>query len=255
MYRENNVVILIAVVLFGFISNSISQTTDSSRNPFQLSGSVDITTKGISTIPSYTLGKPAMIFSMDLGGRLSFEPEFRYSLEGKPWMLLLWGRYDLVDAEKFHLRIGMNPSLVIKDLSAISADSSIQALVLQRSLTNEFYPSYSLTKNIRIGTYYMYVLGFESFAARHKHYLALRFRFLDLKILNQFYVNFSPQIYYLKVDEDHGFFLSSSLDLYRRDFPLSVHALFNKMIQSAIPGSTDFLWNISLRYSFAKKLY
>jgi len=37
----------------------------------------------------FTLGKPAAIFDLSVGNeRLAFEPQFRFSLEGKPWSFI-----------------------------------------------------------------------------------------------------------------------------------------------------------------------
>ena len=110
------------VTLFYFNINSYSQGTEEAEDPFQFSGALSVTNKGISTIPSYTLGKPAMIFSLSMGNKFTFEPEFRYGLSGKPWMVLLWGRYNLVDKDKFQMNIGLNPSLFFRELSAVSKD-------------------------------------------------------------------------------------------------------------------------------------
>jgi hypothetical protein len=40
------------------------------------------------------------------------------------------------------------------------------------------------------------------------------------------------------------------LTLAKNDFPLSISAIFNKAIDTAIVPEDDFTWNISLNYSF-----
>jgi len=37
------------------------------------------------------------------------------------------------------------------------------------------------------------------------------------------------------------------------DFPISIESVINKEIDADILGSKDFVWNISLIYSFGKK--
>ena len=39
----------------------------------------------------------------------------------------------------------------------------------------------------------------------------------------------------------------------KRGFPLSVMAIFNKTIETDITTSKDFVWNLSLIYSFSKQ--
>lgn len=49
-------------------------------------GTASITQNGISLIPSFSLGDPALIFDIKMTkGRSSFEPDMRFALEGKPW--------------------------------------------------------------------------------------------------------------------------------------------------------------------------
>src|SRR6266498_5789817 len=86
---------------------SFSQKTDSTKSISHFSGSVSITNNGISLIPTFSLSKPAAIFNMSVGkSKLSFDPEFAFSLEGKPWYFLFWFRYKLITAEKFRMNVG-----------------------------------------------------------------------------------------------------------------------------------------------------
>lgn len=65
-------------------------------------------------------------------------------------------------------------------------------------------------------------------------------------------MRFSPQVYYLNQDKEDGFYITSTLAFTKRRFPLSVMAIFNKTIETDITGSKDFVWNVSLVYSFSK---
>ena len=100
---------------------SFSQKSDSLRIPNNFSGAVTVTTKGISTIPNLTLGKPAAIFDMSMGKRnLTFEPQLRFALEGRPWSFLFWWRYKLVKTEKFRVSIGAHPALSFRTISLVT---------------------------------------------------------------------------------------------------------------------------------------
>ncbi len=77
---------LLLFVLLNLTYVSFSQNNDSTKVVSHFGGAITVTNKGISTIPNFTLGKPAAIFDMSMGKRkLSFEPQFRFALEGKPW--------------------------------------------------------------------------------------------------------------------------------------------------------------------------
>jgi hypothetical protein len=99
----------------------------------------------------------------------------------------------------------------------------------------------------------MYTYGIEKNAVRNTHYLAFRFGFSNIKISNQFFMAINPSVYYLKMDENHGYYSNATMTLSRRNFPLSFSALINKTIQTGIPIGENFLWNVSIAYSFNKK--
>ncbi len=70
---------------------SFSQTIDSTKSIGYFGGAVSVTNNGISLVPTFSLGKPAVIFDMVVGKRkLSFEPQLRFALDGKPWSFLFW---------------------------------------------------------------------------------------------------------------------------------------------------------------------
>ena len=60
------------------------------------------------------------------------------------------------------------------------------------------------------------------------------------------------QAYYLQMDANDGYYVNSTLSLNRQNFPLSISTTMNKKLKSSIAGD-DFLWNISLSYSFGGK--
>lgn len=239
--------ILLIVTHFAF-----SQNTDSTKSISHFSGAVTVTTKGISTIPSFTLGKPAVIFDMAMGRKnLSFEPQFRFSLAGKPWSFLFWWRYKLLTTDKFRINVGAHPAISFKSIPVSRNGDSIEVTAAQRYLAGELSPNYILTKNISIGTYYLYSHGFEKGVTKNTHFIALRTNFSNIKLSNNYFMRFAPQFYYLKADKRDGVYFNSTLTLAKRNFPLSISSLVNTAIQSNVPGK-NFLWNASLVYAFNK---
>jgi hypothetical protein len=99
------------VVILSIPESAFSQRADSTKVISNFLGVVSLTNKGISTIPNLTLGKPAIIFDLAIGRKLTFEPQFRFALEGKPWSILFWGRYKLLTTQKFKLNVGAHPAL------------------------------------------------------------------------------------------------------------------------------------------------
>ena len=233
---------------------SFSQKKDSAKSISHFSGSISITNNGISIVPSFSLGKPAAIFSLSVGkNRYSFEPDLRFSLGGKPWSFLFWGRYKLVTTDKFKMNTGAHLGLNFKtSVIPINGDSS-ETTVTRRYLAGELSPNYFLSKNFSVGLYYLYSHGLDAGTIGNTHFITFNLNYSNIKITDQFFLNINPQFYYLKLDAQDGIYFTSSLTVAKKNFPLAVSAIINKEIKSNISGSKDFLWNVSLVYTFNKK--
>lgn len=244
-----------------FVQFSFSQEADNrpstdkeAQTPAFFGTTITVTTKGISTIPSLTLGKPAAIFEMEMGKkRLSFEPKFRFGLDGKPWSFQFWWRYQLIQKEKFNLNVGARPNFTFKTKTATINGVTDDVIVSQRNLGGEVAPSYYITKKISISPYYLYLYGVDRNMTKHTNFFALRTNFSNMSVSDQFSISITPQIYYLKIDSADGFYFASTLSLQKQNFPFSVSTMFNQKIKSDIAGGQDFLWNVSLIYSFNKQ--
>jgi len=240
--------LLISILLL--ISSLVfSQNSDSTEVISHFSGAISITNKGISTIPSFTLGKPAAELDLWVGkGNLRFEPIIRISLEGKPWSLIFWWRYRFFENDKFRFRAGAHPALLFRtETNGISKE----IIRTYRYLASDFSPTFFLTSNITIGPYYLYARSLEDDVARNTHYISLVGSFSNIKLFDDVALNITPQVYYLRLDQQDGFYATSSFSLTKKDFPFSIAAIINKKMDSNIAGE-DFLWNVSLVYSFSK---
>ena len=246
---------LATLLVFLSISlHSFSQGSDSVKTVSNFGGAVSVTNNGISFIPTFSLGKPAAIFDMTVGRRLSFEPQFRFALEGRPWSFVFWWRYKMIKKDKFGLTIGAHPAILFRTITNDSTKGAPKEyLRAQRNLATEVAPNYFITKNISIGIYYLYGYCLEDYSIKNTHYLTLNTGFSNIRLPYNFYLKLTPQVYYLKMDKEDGYFASTGILLTNRKFPLSISSLLNKRIQSNITGSKEFVWNISLTYSFNGK--
>lgn len=227
----------------------LAQNVDSTQPKTAVSGSVTVTNKGISTVPSFTLGKPAAILNVSIARNgFAFEPEFRWGLNGKPWSFLFWGRYKL-DGEKFHLIIGGHPALNFRTTTVTVNQEPRKVIVARRFLAGEVYPSYSVAKTVSVGAYYLYSYGFEQDVAKNTHFIALRTAFASIPLSGRYFARFVPQAYYLKADARDGFYVNPVLTVGKREFPLSIGGQINRTIQTDILEGEDFIWNVSLSYS------
>lgn len=246
--------LLLFFILSNFINTGFSQQKDSIKNDIHFSGSVNVTNNGISLVPNFSLGKPAVIFNLSAGGRrFTFDPDIRFSLSAKPWTMLFWLRYKVVPAGKFHLTTGAHLGLNyrITQLPGVNGDT-VETNIVRRYFATEVVPNYFITKNISTGFYYLYSHGLDAGTIKNTHFLIFNTNFSNIKIFNDFFARFNPQVYYLKQDARTGTYFTSSLTLSKKNFPLSVSGMINQRLSGNIAGSKNFIWSGSLIYSFNK---
>ena len=183
------------------------------------------------------------------GRALSFEPQFRFGLDGKPWSFLFWWRYRLLEGRRLHVGVGAHPAIVFRTTTVASGGTQRDVIEARRYLAGEIQPSYALSPHAAVGTYYLFSYGLEQNVAKHTHFLALRANVTTGELPAGVVVRFGPQAYYLRTDRRDGSYVNAALTVSRRNFPLSISAMMNRTVRSDIVGE-DFLWNVSLMYAF-----
>ena len=251
MIQKKSGYLLIVFILLSHFS--FSQEVEKTKVPGHLGGAVTVTNNGLSFIPTFSLGKPAAIFDLSVGKRLSFDPQFRFSLEGKPWSFLFWFRYKLLKTEKFSFNVGPHLGLAFKTLEETTNGITTETITAKRYLAGELVPNYHLSKAVSIGMYYLYSRGIDVGTTKNTNFLTLNANFSNIPLTKQFYLKIIPQVYYLKMDSQDGFYFTSAFTLANRKVPVSIFSVINKVVQTDITGSKDFVWNVSLIYSFNKK--
>ncbi len=216
------------------------------------SGNIHLTNKGISQIPSFTLGKPAVQFDLRLGKRrLTFEPQLRFATAGKPWDFVFRWQYRMMQTDKFRLRVALNSVLnfVTSTVTEEGEDEARDAIIGRRFVGGQILPEYSLTKNLSAGLLYLYATGIEEGALRNLHFIVLNTRLSDIKVSREWTVALNTQLYQLIIDDERGTYFSPSAVLSRKGLPLSLSALVNKSLHTHIEGDS-FIWSASVIYSY-----
>ena len=97
--------------------------------------------------------------------------------------------------------------------------------------------------------YYLLGRGFDA-GVRYTHFLTLNSSFNEIPLTHSLYLNLSPQFYFLAQDDLTGVYAVGYATLAKRNFPISVSAIFNKAINTQIQPEKDFVWSILLNYRF-----
>jgi hypothetical protein len=242
-----NLLLLLIVFLCG-INARAQEETETLLDDFR--GSVSLSNKGFSLVRCFCLGDPAFLVDLKFTkGKLSFEPDMRFALEGKPWSFIFWLRYKAIEKERFSLRLGAHPALIFGTVNVVRDGQPEELLESRRYLAAEVAPNYKISDKVGLGVYYLYGHGFDE-GVKNTHYMALSSSFNNLYISEKLYFNISPQAYYLLTDDLKGIYIVGFISLIKKDFPISVSAILNKAIDTEIVPEDDFTWNISLVYSF-----
>ena len=233
-----------------------AQNEDSSaRKINNFTAAATVQSKGISTIPNLTLGKPAIVFDMKLGRKLTFEPQFRFSLEdGKPWAMVFWWRYYQTINNKFRVTYHTNYSLSFKSIDSYSPSGTSQEITrTTRYVIGALQPNYQFNKYIGIGMYLFYMHGLETFITQNTYMFSFRTYISNIPITKNISARVDPEFYYLKMDDKDGVYFNSRFLISKKNCPVSISALINKPLETTIPSEFDFLWNVGVSYTFNKK--
>lgn len=247
--------IILTLLLYGIPQALLAQKGDSTNaiiNSF--GGAVTVQSKGISTIPNLTLGKPAAVFDLKVGRKLTFEPQFRFALDGKPWAMVFWWRYYGSVGDKFKVTLHANHSFSYKSVEYFtSAGASQDVIRTTRYLVGAIEPNYQFNKYIGVGMYLFYNRGIEKYITRNTYMFSFRPGISNIPITKKISAKVYPEIYYLRMDDNDGVYLNARVSVSKSNFPLSLSGLINKPLQSEIQSEYDFLWNVGLSYTFNKK--
>jgi hypothetical protein len=241
-----------------FLSISIvcrAEKIDSTANIYHLTAAANVTNNGVSLLPTFTLGKPAAIFDLSVGNeKIAFEPQFRFSLEGKPWSFIFWWRYKISNTPKFKFSMGTHPSVAFKNFTLFDSKGTPTTILGHHQYwATEFSPNWIVAKNVSLGVYYLYSHGLSEGSTNNTNFITINSTISNIPIVRNVFLRVSPQFYFLKMDEKSGFYTTATLTLSHKKSPFFISSVLNKKLSSDIPGD-DFIWNISLHYLFSKKL-
>jgi hypothetical protein len=213
------------------------------------SGRLTLTNNGISPIPSFSLGDPALIVYMRMARKKwSFEPEFRINvLNANPWSLDFPVIYRAVDDENFRFTLGLEPSMNFQ-LTEIPLDNGTQTLFEARKyLAVEIGPTLKISRHWETGFFYLGALGFDS-GPKNIHYISFGTSVMDVRLFRSLLWSISPQVFHLKVDENNGNYFSMTSSVRIDQTPWVVSGLINKNLGSEIAPEQNVIWSISLTY-------
>jgi hypothetical protein len=237
--------IFVTLLLFGF--NGFTQTGE--KEPLKASANVQLTNNGVSLFPNLSLGKPAAIINVSLAKkRISFEPELRWGLNGKPWSYFFWMRYRY-NSDKFSLRLGAHPSYVFGEQTVEINNQEVSRFITTRYAAGEISPGYRFSPKVNVNFHYLHAIGLDDYGVKSSNFYALQPQFTGLGVGKDYYFNFFPQIFYLELGDNAGSYVSETLTFNKKDFPIYLSHMMTYKLKSDIAGD-DFVWSLGLNVKF-----
>lgn len=239
--------------LFLLHVTSLAETpVDSTKKEIQFATTALITNNGISVVPIFTLGKPAAIINFTVGRKFTFEPEFRVSLEGKPWSFIYWFRYKLAKTSKFTWSIGAHPAIIFKTIPVTINGNNEQVLRAQRFVAAEMSQNYRFNKHVNLGFYYLVGAGSVENKTKPTNLLTLRGGYNNVDLGKGFIAGVNSQLIYLFTNGEEGSYVNASVTLTHKQSPVTLSYFYNKPINTSITGGKDPVWNVAATYAFNK---
>lgn len=235
---------------------ALAQAPDSTKKVVTTyAGSVGITNNGISFVPSFSLNAPAAVMLLSWGrGKFSFDPDIRIASDAQRGSLIGWFRYRLLDKGRFSLRLGAHPGLNFITRTITENGSALKIIQARRYLAGEVVPNFKIKPNWSVGLYYLNGNALQKDGPQTTHFLTLNSGITNIKLGGELRFHVFPAVYYLNADSNIGYFFTATGMLTKDNLPLRLEATINQPFQTDIPGSEDFLWNVTLSYFFEKKL-
>jgi hypothetical protein len=228
-------------------SVAFSQESIESRSQKMKAGcNFSINSNGISSIPSFSLGAPAIIAAPSFTkGRFNYEPVLAYDMDIQPWFIDNWIRYKIIDRPKFEFRTGGNFSMYFCDYK-LPDETILQG---QRYWAVEFTAIYKLSPKSFISGAYWNDNGMDQ-GTISGHYLALMGERSEISIGKHLLLAANLHLFYINYDGNNdGSFISPKLTASLRDLPFALFFHGIQSITSNISPFPGFNWNLGFSYS------
>jgi len=223
------------------------QNEDSTKTKkLQAAATFSINSNGISSVPAFSLGKPALMASVSVGkGWFSYDPTLGYALDGRPWFIDNWLHVKLVNRTKFELRTGMNISTYCSRYMLPEEEF----YRVERYFTFELAGIFRFENKMSLLAQYWNDRGQEDWSIKghflnaivEKTEMALGKHVLCTAALQLFYINYTGN--------NDGLFIAPRVAFSVRKIPVSIFSQVVQAIASNIDPFPGFNINVGIEYT------
>jgi hypothetical protein len=223
------------------------EKADTAKTKFIFNGNVCINSNGIAPIPAFSLGKPALIATLNLQKkRFSYDPQVSYGIDMIPWIIDNWVHYRPIYKQKFELRTGINFSMFFSEYDA----GDYKILQGQQYLTFEIAGIFKFSPKSSLSLMYWSDNGIDPGSIKG-NFFNLAYDRTDIQIGESVLFSVNLQLFYLGYTANNdGLFISPRISSAVKSIPLSLFFQATQAITSNIEPYPGFRWNVGLAYNF-----
>jgi hypothetical protein len=215
--------------------------------PTLIKGNLQLTNNGISPVPYFTLGEPALLTNLYLTkGRLSFSPEFNFDLKAKPWSFNTWLRYNLIRTKRYNFYLGSNFSIIFKRLDPKIFNEDLQA---QRYQMLDIMMTYKIDQKKMLSFYYWKTSTLDHLGITSSHFVMLALQIDNILKNENTVISFRPSVFVINNTLPFsGLFMSQITKISTKKFPLTFSLQTVETLQSS--EQAKFNWNVGVNVPF-----
>jgi len=240
------------VLIFVSAASHASEESDSTRSKLKAGATFSLNSNGISSIPAFSLGDPALIASVSIGkGWLSYDPTLAYGLDLNPWYIDNWIHVRLVNRPKFELKTGMNISSYCGKFTVPEGEF----LRVERYFTFELAATFRFAHNTSLLTQYWNDRGQEDWSLKG-HFLSATVEKTEMALGKHILCTAALQLFYIGYDSNDntndnndGLFVAPRVAFSVRKFPVSIFSQVVQAIISNIEPFPGFNINVGIGYT------
>lgn len=225
--------------------------SDTTKVKTTFSGFIQVTNNGISLVPAFSLGDPAlMAFFEAKRKRFSYCPQFSFDSEGKPWFSNQWLRFQVVDKPNFSYRSSISYSFLYKPSEEVNDGLVTPIIKIDRNVLFEQLFVKAVTAKTVVILAHLHGMPTVKNGI-NLDLVTLGTNTKGIKLAKKIAMDVAPSIFYLTYTGDNeGLFTTENINFKHEKFPITLGFQATEPLWMKNLKVKHFNWAVSLLYAF-----
>ncbi len=244
---------LLCLLLWAISFQGEAQTArGNDEGGIDFSAVIQISSNGISTVPAFSLGKPAILGTLFLKkDRFTLNQQVALSIEGQPWYFESSLNYHLIDWPKFDFKPYALSGVSFNRSTVVINGHSENITEMQRYIFLNFPATYKLSDKLSLVGTTFHGYGFKDGAIEWATFLSLSAGIGELKLWDAMFLNLKPELLYINLDwATEGYFMTAWAGINHKKLPIQLSTQFIHYHKGNITPNPGLQWNVGLTFDF-----